>query len=128
MEKRKKIMILGAGRGQIGLIKAARRLGYHTIATSIAGDYPGFKLADEICIADIASPEEVYKAAAEQNVDGIATACMDVGLKALSYSCQQLGLTGLSQQAAQISNDKRIMKEFFSSPRCFNCSLLETFL
>ena len=43
----KKIMILGAGRGQVQLIKTAKELGYYTIVASIEGNYPGFDIADE---------------------------------------------------------------------------------
>ena len=46
--KKKTIMILGAGRGQVGLYKAARELGHRSVAVSIPGDYPGFAFADEI--------------------------------------------------------------------------------
>ena len=44
----KTIMILGAGRGQVGLYKAAKAMGHKSVAVSIKGDYPGFALADEI--------------------------------------------------------------------------------
>ena len=37
----KKIMILGGGQAQIGLIKKAKELGLYTIVVGIEGDYPG---------------------------------------------------------------------------------------
>ena len=49
---KEKIMILGAGRGQVDLIQTAKRMGYETVVASIKGDYPGFKIADEVCYAD----------------------------------------------------------------------------
>ena len=45
----KKLMIMGAGIYQVPLIKTAKRMGIHTIAVSIPGNYPGFALADENC-------------------------------------------------------------------------------
>ena len=45
----KKLMIMGASIYQVPLIKAAKRMGIHTIAVSIPGNYPGFAVADEIC-------------------------------------------------------------------------------
>lgn len=109
----KKLMILGAGRGQLGLYHAAKKLGYHTIAASIKGDYPGFQLADEICYVDISNPEQVYLAAKKQKVDGVATACLDTGIAALGYTCERLGLCGLSENAARLSGDKLLMKQAF---------------
>ena len=110
---KEKIMILGAGRGQVDLIQTAKRMGYETVVASIRGDYPGFKIADEICYADISDPEEIADAAARYKVGGIATACLDTGIAALGYACEKNGLTGLSEAAAKLSGDKLLMKEAF---------------
>lgn len=110
---KEKIMILGAGRGQVDLIQTAKRMGYETVVASIKGDYPGFKIADEICYADISDPEEIADAAARYKVGGIATACLDTGIAALGYACEKNGLTGLSEAAAKLSGDKLLMKEAF---------------
>lgn len=109
----KKIMILGAGRGQVGLIRSAKKLGYETIVASIKGNYPGFALADKICYVDISSPEAVLNAAKEYNIDGIATSCLDTGIAALGYTCENLNLTGLSSMSAKLSGDKLLMKKIF---------------
>lgn len=110
---KEKIMILGAGRGQVDLIQTAKRMGYETVVASIKGDYPGFKIADEICYADISDPKEIADAAARYKVGGIATACLDTGIAALGYACEKNGLTGLSEAAAKLSGDKLLMKEAF---------------
>lgn len=110
---KEKIMILGAGRGQVDLIQTAKRMGYETVVASIKGDYPGFKIADEICYADISDPEEIANAAARYKVGGIATACLDTGIAALGYACEKNGLTGLSEMAAKLSGDKLLMKDAF---------------
>ncbi len=107
----KKLMILGAGRGQVGLYKAAKKLGYQTIATSIPGNYPGFDYADEICYVDIIDKEAVCSAAKELSVDGVASACIDAPMKALGYTCDMLGLPGISEKAAELSVDKLAMKK-----------------
>ena len=109
----KKLMVLGAGFPQVKLTEAARALGYHTIIASIPGNYPGFAAADEIAYVDISKPEEVLKAAQEARIDGIATCCLDTGIKALGYVCDRMHLTGLSEQAAICCNDKYSMKKAF---------------
>ncbi len=109
----KKLMILGAGRGQIDLIKAAKKYGYETIVTGIEGNYPGFKYADVKCYADISNPEEVLKAAKYYQIDGIATACLDTGISALGYVCDELNLPGLTYKSSQMCGDKLLMKKAF---------------
>lgn len=110
---KKKIMVLGAGRGQVDLIKAIKKYGYSSVVTSIEGNYPGFELADEICYADISNPVEVSEAAKKYNVDGIVTACLDTGIAALGYTCEHNNLSGLSEKAAKLSGDKLLMKKAF---------------
>ncbi|SDF78880.1 ATP-grasp domain-containing protein [Marvinbryantia formatexigens] len=109
----KKVMILGASYSLVPLIHAAQRLGCHTIAASIPGDYPGFAAADESCFCDITKPEEVLQAAQSLQIDGIATCCMDVGLRSLGYTATKLGLPGPSWETVQLCTDKYKMKQAF---------------
>lgn len=110
----KKIMILGAGRGQVQLIKTAKELGYYTIVASIEGNYPGFDIADEKCYVDISNPEAVLEHAQKLKIDGIATSCLDTGIAALGYVCEKMNLPGLDTNAAKLSNNKLLMKEAFA--------------
>lgn len=106
-------MILGASYSQLPLYEAARQLRVSTVAASTPGDWPGFAVADESVYADITSPEAILKAAQEKEIDGIATCCLDAGVRALGYTCEQMGLIGPSAKSADISNDKFKMKEAF---------------
>lgn len=110
---KKKIMILGATYTQVPLICAAKELGYLTVVTSTPGDYPGFNYADEICYADISNPLEVYDEANKLKINGIATCCMDTGVKSIGYVSEKLGLCGLTENAARLSNNKYLMKIAF---------------
>lgn len=109
----KKLMILGAGAPQARLAKAAKELGCQVIMASIPGNYPGFAAADVVTYTDISDPEAVLAAAREYAIDGIATCCLDTGIKALGYVCEKMGLPGLSAQAALCCNDKYAMKQAF---------------
>lgn len=109
----KRLMVLGAGFPQAQLIDAAREMGYHTVVCSIPGDYPGFSHADEAVLADISDPEAVLAAAKECRADGIATCCLDTGVRALGYACERLGFPGLSEAAAVRCADKWQMKQAF---------------
>ena len=107
----KKVMILGAGRGQVGLYHAAKRLGYESVAVSIDGDWPGFALADHICRVNLYDVEGVAKLAEEISADAVVTACLEIGLPALGAACDRNNLPGISYQTALVSTDKLLMKE-----------------
>ena len=111
--KKKRLMVLGASYSQIPLFRAARRMGVTTVAASIPGNYQGFQEADEIVYVDITDPEAVLKAAKEADIDGVATCCMDVGIRALGYVCEKMGLPGLSISAAEASCNKYLEKEAY---------------
>lgn len=107
----KTLMIMGAGIYQVPLIKTAKRMGIHTIAVSIPGNYPGFSLADEVCYENTVDYEAVLRVAKEKKIDGIVTAGTDVAVITIGKVCDELGLKGLSFEAAQIASDKLGMKK-----------------
>lgn len=110
----KRLLILGAGRGQIGLYKAAKEMGIYTIAGTMQDNNPPcIKLADEVCYMNIANPDEVLKKAENLKLDGVATCCLDTGISALGKTCETLQLTGLSNSASIMCNDKSKMKRAF---------------
>ena len=106
-------MILGATNTQVPLIRTARRLGFHTIAAGVAGNYPGIAEADEACFVDIRDPDAVLEQARTLGIDGIATCSMDMGVRALGRVCENMGLCGLTERAALYSNQKLLMKDAF---------------
>ncbi len=110
----KRLLIVGAGRGQVGLYKAAKEMGIHTIAGTMPDNNPpGIKLANEVCYMNIANPDEVLEKAKTLNLDGIATCCLDTGVPALGKVCDELNLTGLTENAAIMCGDKLRMKRAF---------------
>ena len=111
----KKILVLGAGRGTVGLIRAAKELGHRSIVASIEGNYPGFAIADEKVIVNIKDAEAVAKIAGELGVDAVVTAGSDIALPALGLACDRNGLHGPTAAAAQAASDKTLMKAAFEA-------------
>lgn len=109
----KKLFILGAGIYQVPLIKAAKKLGYYTIVTSIPGNYPGFEFADKVYYENTTDYETLLKIAKEEQIDGVLTAGTDVAVISEGYIAEQLGLVGPSFETAQISSDKLRMKRSY---------------
>lgn len=112
-QEKKRLLILGAGRGQVGLIKSAKELGFETIVASYSRNFPGVEIADEFCDVDISHPIEVKNAARLLNIDGVATSCLDTGIQSLGCVCDDLGLQGITESSAKMCNNKLLMKERF---------------
>lgn len=126
----KKLMILGAGIYQVPLIRQAKEMGLYTIVVSCPGDYPGFALADQVCLADTRDEEKVLETARREKISGICTSGTDVAVRTIGYVCQEMGLHGLPYAAAQCVTDKLLMKRAFaqkgvSSPRYEKVTSLE---
>lgn len=110
----KRLLILGAGRGQLGLYKAAKELGITTIAGTMPRYHkPCIELADEVCYMDISNPDDVYEKAKDLNLDGAATCCLDTGISSLGRLNDKLDMVGITEYSAKMCNDKSIMKNAF---------------
>ena len=107
----KRLLLQGASRGNLGLIKTAKQHGVYVIMTGMGGDFPCNPYADEFCYADISDPDAVLKVAREKKIDGIVIRCFDTGLSAVGRCNDTLGLVGLSEEAAMFSSNKLLMKE-----------------
>lgn len=113
--REQRMLVLGAGRGQLGLIKAAKALGVETYVASLPSQTaPGLALADKVVTVDIADIGAVEAAAREHAITAIATSCADTGVPALGRVCDELGLPGLTERAAAICADKNLMKQAFT--------------
>ena len=109
--KDKKLLIQGAGRGNLGFIKTAKEHGVYTVVTGLGGEYPCNPYADKLRNADISDPDVVLKVAIEENVDGAIICCSDTGLKAIGRCNDVMGLTGLTEKSADESSNKLLMKQ-----------------
>ncbi len=107
----KKLLVLGASYTQTPLYELSRKIGIKTVAMSIPGPYPGFELADETDMHNIADPDAVLRAARDHHVDGIVTCGLDLGMRAIGAAAEALGLPGPSKEAAAKAANKLLMKE-----------------
>ena len=114
MDKPKKILINGAGRGCLNLIKTANHMGLYTIVTGMAG--PCIPLANKVYRnVHPGHPDEVLKVAELEGVNGVVTTCNDMGLESIGYCCEKLNLQGLSWKSAKTSSNKLLMKDLLIS-------------
>lgn len=112
-ETRKTVLILGAGRGQTGLISAAKKKGCRAETVTIEGDYPGIPLADAVHIMDIRDKEGVAELAGRIKADAVISAGTDIALPAMGLACERNGIPGPTYEAAVIASEKSLMKAAF---------------
>lgn len=111
----KKILILGAGEGQIPLIHRAKDAGWHTIVVSPKGDYPGFELADEIAYCNIADIDAVVGLAKTMQVQAIATDQTDIPVIAIQRVAKEMGVPAIHCEDINNFRYKSRMRELCQS-------------
>ncbi len=105
------LLVLGAGRGQVGLIRAARDRGLHVlVATLPSSSAPGIAHASEVIEVDVSDPTAVASAVAGRGLSGVVTSCMDTAMAALGRIVDRHSLIGVSEVAARQGADKLEMK------------------
>lgn len=111
MHYNKKILILGAGEGQVPLIQRAKNAGCYVIVVSPNGNYPGFEYADRCVYADISNAEKILEVAIELQIDAIATDQTDVSISSVQYVAQVLDLPCIKCNNIDNFRYKSLMRE-----------------
>ena len=110
-----RILILGAGEGQIPLIHRAQEAGWHTIVVSPKGDYPGFELADEVAYCNIADIDAVVDLAKTMQVQAIATDQTDIPVMAIQRVAKEMGIPAIHCEDINNFRYKSRMRELCQS-------------
>lgn len=105
-----KILILGAGFFQLGLINKAHELGLYVITVTPPGDYPGIALADKVYYHDAKDGDFVAEVAREEGADGIISDQGEIFVRPIAYSTEKLGLPGNPYETALLYTDKSKMR------------------
>lgn len=92
MMNKHKILILGAGEGQVPLIRRAKSAGWFVIVVSPQGDYPGFALAELCFFADITDYKTILQIAKDEQIEAIATDQTDISVPTVQYVAEELNL------------------------------------
>lgn len=105
-----KIIVLGAGRGQIPIINILHRYNCEVLVVSKKGNYPAFSMTDRIKYIDIRDKEKIYNYAKKEKVNGIISDQLDEAVLTAAYVSEKLGLKGIGYDVALKFTDKHIMK------------------
>ena len=105
-----KILILGAGQGQVPLVKFAKENNYYVIVVSPEGDFPAFMYADKCIYLNVLDKEGVLVVAKEENVKAIATDQTDISVGVVEYVAEKLNLPHVKSESIENFRDKSRMR------------------
>lgn len=90
-DRKKRMMLLGAGALQVPAIRKAKELGYEVILVDYDRDAVGFPLADVRLVVSTLDQEEVYRQALIYRPDVILTSTSDGPVRTAAYVNEKLG-------------------------------------
>ncbi len=106
------LLVLGASRYQLEVIKTAKDLGYRVVTTDNVPGNPGHALAHKSYSVDTTNLQEVLEVARREGVTGVLSPCTDVAVPTAAYVANALGLPGIPFESARSLTSKISFREF----------------
>ena len=110
-----RVLVVGASRLQIPLIRAAKAEGHYVVVADRDAQAAGVPLADAFVPASTIDMEAVAQAAVTYAVDAVVTAATDQPLQAVARALAMRGLPGLSEATALVVTRKDLMRQALAS-------------
>jgi biotin carboxylase len=108
----KRLLVLGAGPAQLGILETARRRGLAVVAADRDPSAPGFPRADRRAIVSIEDEPAIERLARAEAVDGLVAPGTDHAVALAARVASRLGLPHpLTPEAALLATSKRRQRE-----------------
>jgi biotin carboxylase len=112
----KRVLVLGAGPAQLGLLSAARARGLYVIAADRDPAAPGFRHADRRAIVSAEDEPAVERLAAAEEVDGVIAPGIDWPVGVAARVAARLGLPhAITPETAALVTSKLRQRERFAA-------------
>src|SRR5213076_2049669 len=112
MERVERLLVLGAGAGQLGLLGAARSRGLFVIAVDRDPGAPGFRHADRRAIVSVDDEPALERLAEAERIDGVIAPGADWPVGPAARIAARLGLPhAISPETAVLSTSKLRQRE-----------------
>lgn len=108
----KRLMILGAGTGQLPMIRKAVDLGCYVITVDNIPENVGHRLAQHSINCSTVDHPALLKFARELAIDGVVTFASDVATTGVAFIAEQLGLPGCGLTTAATMSNKANFRLF----------------
>ncbi len=107
-----RLLVLGAGPGQLGLLAAARERGLFVVAVDRDPAAPGFRYADRRAIVSLDDEPALERLAEAERVDGVIAPGIDWAVGSAARIAARYGLRHpISQETAILSSSKLRQRE-----------------
>ena len=114
----KRLLVLGAGPAQVGLLAAAHRRGLFVIALDRDPSAPGFRYADRRAIISVEDEPAVERLAEAERIDGVIAPGIDWAVAVAARVAERLGLDHpISSETALLVTSKLRERERFARAR-----------
>ena len=114
-DSRKRLLVLGAGPAQLGLLAAARARDLYVIAVDRDASAPGFRYADRRAIVSTEDESGIERLAGAERVDGLIAPGIDWPVAIAARVTERLGLPHpISSETAVLSTSKLRQRERFA--------------
>jgi biotin carboxylase len=114
-DRGKRLLVLGAGPAQLGLLAAARARELHVIAVDRDPSAPGFRYADRRAIVSTEDESGIERLASAERVDGLIAPGIDWPVAIAARVAQRLALPHpISPETAALSTSKLRQRERFA--------------
>jgi biotin carboxylase len=111
----KRLLVLGAGAAQLGLLAAARARELHVIAVDREPSAPGFRYADRRAIVSTEDESGIERLAGAERVDGLIAPGIDWPVAIAARTAERLALPHpISPETATLSTSKLRQRERFA--------------
>jgi biotin carboxylase len=131
LDESARLLVLGAGPAQLGVLSAARRRGLTVVAADRDPSAPGFRYADRRAIVSIEDEPAIDRLARAEHVDGIVAPGTDHAVATAARIAERLGLPHpLNPEAAALAVSRQRQRERLAhagiaQPRSLVCRTLE---
>jgi biotin carboxylase len=111
----KRLLVLGAGAAQLGLLEAARERGLYVVAVDRNPAAMGFRYADRRAILSVEDEQGIDRLAAAERVDGIIAPGIDWPVAIAARVAERLGLPhSISPATSMLATSKLRQRERFA--------------
>ncbi len=106
-----KLLVIGAGIGQLPIIKKAKERGIHTTVVTLPGEQPGVKLADDVFYCDIYNRDAIVDWAKEHSITAVISDQNDLMNPTVAYVAERLNIPGNRFEQVMSYCNKNIYRE-----------------
>jgi biotin carboxylase len=131
LDESARLLVLGAGPAQLGVLAAARQRGLTVIAADRDPSAPGFRYADRRAIVSIEDEPAIDRLARAEQVDGIVAPGTDHAVATAARIAERLGLSHpVTPETAVLAASRQRQRELLSGvgvaqPRSIVCRTMD---